>query len=257
MRYGMCLRNDQLDLIKYVSDCGYDYVEGRFPLFARGSEDETENMLRLLRQNNIKCEVCNCFIPGDLRITGENVDETALSEYIERGMKNAKRAGCEIVVFGSGGARSIPDGFDFDRGYEQLVHFLKDIVAPICEKYGMMVVTEPLRSMECNIINTVREAARLAERVNSKYIASLADLYHMFAENEKPGELIGLSGKIRHSHIAEVKNRSYPKLSDSYDYSEFIRVMERTGCERCSVEGRSDDFEKDALEAMELFRSIK
>ena len=87
MRYGMCLRNDQLDLIKYVADCGYDYVEGRFPLFARGSDGEIENMLRLLRENSITCEVCNCFIPGELRITGKDVDEKAVKCFLRKKKK--------------------------------------------------------------------------------------------------------------------------------------------------------------------------
>lgn len=257
MRYGMCIRNDQLDFIKPMADIGYDYIEGRFGFFADAGREEIENLKDTLSQCNIKCECCNCFIPGNMKITGDSVDEDALREYIEKGMKNAKEVGCEIVVFGSSGARSIPDGYDRQKTTEQIISFLRNIVAPVAERYSITVVTEPLRRSECNILNTVKEAVQLADEVNCSCISSLGDLFHMYAENETPESISSFVGKLKHCHIASVTDRNFPKLSDEYDYGKFIAVMEKLGCERCSVEGRTDNFIKDAEEAMEVFGKIK
>lgn len=257
MKFGMCLRNDQIDLVGLVASLGYDYVEGRFTLFALESEEMNERFRKLLCDNNIKCESCNCFLPGDFRLTGENIDEEKIRKYIEKGMENAAKVGCEIVVFGSGGARSIPENFDREKGMEQIVHFLRDIAAPIAEKFGITLVTEPLKKAETNVINTVSEAAKLAERVNSPYVSSLGDLYHMYAENETAESLLALDGKVKHCHIADVIDRNFPKIGDEYDYAKFVSVMEKIGCKSCSVEGRSDNFEPDARKAIELLKSIE
>ncbi len=257
MRYGMCVQNQQLELIGKLAEMGYDYIECRFNLFASDNGEKVKELMRETEKSNIKCEAVNCFIPGDFRLTGDGVDEKALREYIERGMSGAAKAGCQTVVFGSGSARSIPQGFDRERGMAQIEHFLRDIVAPVAEKYKITVVTEPLRCAETNSVNTVREAVKLAERVNHPCISSLADLYHMYGEGETPESLCSFDGKIKHSHIAEVTTRAYPCEGDGYDYSRFVSALEKCGCERCSVEGRTEDFLSDSRKAIELLKKIK
>lgn len=256
MRYGMCVQNQQIEFVDEIAKMGYDYIECRFNLFAEQDNEKIEELRRSLERNNIKCESCNCFIPGSMHITGDSVDEKALSEYIETGMKGASALGCKIVVFGSGGARSIPEGYDREKGTAQIIHFLKDIVSPIAEKYGMTVVIEPLKRPDSNILNTVREAVALTEKVNSPYISALADLYHMYGENETEESLLAFSGKIKHCHIANAADRSYPKESDGFDYSKFILVMQSVGCERCSVEGSTKDYLKDSKESVELLKKL-
>lgn len=256
MRYGMCVQNQQIDFIDEIAALGYDYIEGRFNLFTDCEPELVQKMKAALERNNIKCEACNCFIPGNMRLTGDGVDEEALKAHIEKGMSGASKLGCKIVVFGSGGARNIPDSISREEGVKQIEHFLRDIVSPIAGKYGITVVTEPLKSSETNVLNTVREAVELAERVNCPNIASLGDLYHMYAENETPESLSEFSGKVKHCHIADVTDRSYPAFGDEYDYKRFIDVMEKIGCERCSVEGRTDDYIADSKKAIELLKSL-
>ena len=256
MRYGMCVQNHQIEFIDEITKMGYDYVECRFNIFAENNREKIEELTSALKRNNIKCEAVNCFIPGSFHLTGEDVDENALSEYIETGMKNLHEINCKTVVFGSGGARRIPDGLEYGKGTEQIIHFLRDIVSPIAGKYGITVTIEPLKSGETNVINTVKDAVNIAEKVSSPYISSLADLYHMYAENETPESLSDFTGKIFHSHIAEVNSRSYPKEGDSYDYSRFIRAMEKVGCTRCSVEGSTENFVEDSKKTIALLKKL-
>ena len=60
-------------------------------------------------------------------------------------VKTAKELGLKIIVFGSGGARKVPEGFSQDEAYKQLVEFAKRI-APEAKKRGIVVAVEPLRS---------------------------------------------------------------------------------------------------------------
>lgn len=256
MKFGMCVQNPQIDFIDEIAALGYEYIEGRFNLFTDCDEELVEKMRAALEKNNIKCEACNCFIPGNMKLTGSDVDEDALRAHIEKGMSGASKLGCKIVVFGSGGARNIPEDMKREDGEEQIIHFLRDIVAPIAEKYDITVVTEPLRSSETNVLNTVHEAVAMAEKVKCKNIASLGDLYHMYAENEDPESLSAFVGKVKHCHIADVTDRSYPFIGDEYDYKRFIDVMKKIGCERCSVEGRTDDYIADSKKAIELLKSL-
>lgn len=257
MKFGMCVQNPQVDFIPFVAQCGYDYIECRFNLFTTEDPEVCKKYVRLLKENNIPCDTCNCFMPGEIKVTGDDVDEKVIAEYIEKGMKGFSEIGGKVVVFGSGGSRNIPDGFDREKGMEQIVHFLRDIAGPLAAKYGLTIVTEPLCHAASNVLNTVKEVVALSEKVQHPNVSSLADLYHMAQENETVESLLCYDGKLAHSHIAEPADRKYPKTTDNYDYTAFFANLEKIGCPRCSVEGSTKDFEKDAKESIELYRSLK
>lgn len=243
MRYGVCIGSDAYK-ISVSRDAGFDYVETGFAMFAKEDTAEYDRFAAELEKCGMRCESANCFIPGELKTVGENVDREALAAYVERGMERGKKLGLETVVFGSGGSRSIPEGFPFDRAFRQLVSFLAETVSPIAEKYGITVVVEPL--CDCNIIRTVKEGAGLAAAVNKENIRSLGDLFHMCEMGDKPEDIRGLKGIIAHAHIAEPHTRVYPTDGTKYDYASFTEALEYAGCPRCSVEAGTEDFAKDA-----------
>ncbi len=76
-------------------------------------------------------------------------------ETLEK-LSKAREMGTQILVFGSGPAKNIPEGFPFQKGYEQIVNLLREISRPARE-CGITIVIEPLRKEECNIINTFEE----------------------------------------------------------------------------------------------------
>ena len=176
MRYGFCIGGDA-EKIKIADSIGADYVETGFDMLARDDESEYNAFRTALEQSSLRCESANCFIPGRMKITGDNVDHEALLRYVDRGMSRGASLGLKTVVFGSGGARCVPEGFPFGRAFRQLVYFLKEIAGPAAEKYGINVVVEPL--CDCNIIQTAKEGAMLAAAANLPNVYSLVDLYHM------------------------------------------------------------------------------
>lgn len=253
MKYGVCV-GSSAEQIRIAAQAGYDYVESGFSVLTDSGEEDFAAFRRALEENHIRCEAVNCFIPGRLPLVGENVDDAALREYIEKGMKRGKEVGLEIVVFGSGGARKMPDGWLYGDAVRQLVHFLRDVVTPIALAYGITVVVEPL--CDTNTITTVREGAMLTAFTDTEPVKLLCDIYHMFKVGDTVDSMAGLNGMIRHSHIAEPEKRGFPKSVDEYDYRGFVSALEDAGCPRCSVEASTSDFAADAVLAAEVLKSL-
>src|SRR5262249_25937777 len=51
------------------------------------------------------------FLPATLKVTGPAIDRDRQHAYVEKAFDRLARLGVEVVVFGSGGARRVPDGF--------------------------------------------------------------------------------------------------------------------------------------------------
>ena len=255
MRFGICV-GGKADNIKIAAAAGADYIESCFSLLAEADDEKFAKFKAELEANNIRCESVNCFLPGRLKVTGEEADFEALREYIEKGFSRAAEIGVVTVVFGSSGARNVPEGFSYGEAYRQLIDFLKTVVTPLCEKYGITVTLEPLGPDDSNILNSAQEGAAIVAAVNTEPVKLLVDLYHMANKADTPADVRKLKGLIRHSHIAEPITRNYPTDGAAYDYADFIAALEETGCTRCSVEARTDEFEKDCFGAMKLLKSL-
>ena len=253
MRFGMCVGNDEKK-IKLVAESGFDYVESCFSLLAESDEDKLNRFKSELDNFSLKCESVNCFLPGNLKVTGPEVDYDALKEYIEKGISRGIGIGLKKVVFGSSGARDVPDGWSYEEAYRQIVFFLKEIVSPIAEKYGVIITIEPLRRTDSNIINSALEGAAVASQANSDYIKCLVDYYHMYEAGDNCETVKKLTGAVKHAHIAEPVSRHFPRTDDGADYRSFIEALEAAGCETCSVEASTDNFERDCAPAFEALK---
>ena len=255
MRFGVCIGGD-CGKISVAKQCGFDYVESAFSLLAADPKEQFDSFLAELKKNEMTCESVNCFLPGNLNVVGENVDLDAVSAYVKLGMENGEKLGVKTVVFGSGGARKIPENFPYDRAMRQLLVFLKQVAGPLAAEHGITVVIEPLKKGDTNSINTVREGAILAAVADQKNVAALIDLYHMVAMGDTVDDILQLNGFLQHAHIAEPYKRRYPTFEDSYDYKPFVNALETVGCPRCSLEAGCDDFPTEAKIAADVLLGI-
>ncbi|MCQ2480376.1 MAG: sugar phosphate isomerase/epimerase, partial [Clostridia bacterium] len=199
MRFGMCMGIESPERVKMIADAGFDYVECGFCSLSRADDSVFEEFKDALNENNIKCEAANGFLPKDLPIINGDLD--AIASYIENGMKRGAEIGLKKIAFGSSKARNVPDGVSYAEGFRQLGEFLKNVVSPLAEKYGITIVTEPLRKDECNIINTVKEGTMLAVLSGKENISCLADIYHMIGEGDTLDDVKQLKGSLKHAHI--------------------------------------------------------
>jgi len=100
------------DAVKFA-DSGFDYLEAAVwrDLVPEQPDDVFLKALESFRSSPVPFLTANGFFPGDLRLTGPDADIPRAVRYAEKAFSRAEQIGIRKFVFGSGGARRIPDGF--------------------------------------------------------------------------------------------------------------------------------------------------
>lgn len=257
MKIGVCVGTD-IEKMKYIKALGYDYAESHCQEIAKKDKEYLDAM----KATGLPVAAANCFI--GMRVVGEERDDEKISEYLDTLFEKASYLGLEYLVFGSSGARRIPDGMSLEEGREQIIDFLKNFVAPRAEKYNLPVAIEPLRPQECNAINTVDDGVEIAKKVNSPYIKVLADVAHMFCQNEDFSKILTYKDWIVHAHTSNPdpapeidRKRIYPKDGDGFNQADFIEPLKHIGVKYCSIEANVLDFEEDAKNAYAVLSALR
>ena len=255
MLIGVCTGNNP-ENIKKVKNAGFDYAELNCKAIAASTQEELDT----LKEIGLPFLAANCFI--DLAVVGEERDDAALREYIDTMMKKGNYLGVKTMVYGSSGSREVPSNMTKKEAWVQVASFLRDIVAPACEKYDITVAIEPLRERECNCINTVKEGIEIAKMVNHPRITVLADVFHMYEQGDSL-EAIASYPLMSHAHTSnpdgrpEREGRYYPKKSDKFNQDLFILPCIEAGIEKCSIEANVIDLEKDLADAFEVLKKYR
>lgn len=168
-------------------------------------------------------------------------------------------------MLGSGRSRSVPDGFDREKGLEQLYSALRVIDGEARER-GIRVAIEPLNRLETNVFTTVRESTDICRKLGLKSVFVLADIYHMVMENEDFGALGYAGERLIHIHFSNPtardtesgkSKRVYPAEGDGYDYTPFVSAVKNAGYDgRISIEAGCTDFEKEAAAGLKMMRKL-
>ena len=237
MRFAVCTNDPAV--IADARAAGFDYVEASVPNFVKPfePEDAFAGTVASYRAGGLPVESANLFLPRELRCTGPDAQPLdRLAEYAETVFRRLASAGVPIVVFGSGGARRLPDGWPKERADEQFVALLSRI-GPLAERHGVTIAVEPLARVECNYINTVDEGAALARASGSPAVGVLADCYH-WARNEEGAEtILAAKDRLVHAHLATLPSRKAPGV-EPYDFGPFFRALVAAGYDgRVSIEG--------------------
>lgn len=252
MRFGICTG---LENVNKLAEVGYDYIElgVQNALIPEADEIEFQEIRDRVAEAPLKPEAYAGFIPRTLRVVGDNVDFQRLSHYVETACRRSSEIGGEIIVYGSSGSRNIEDGYSEERGLDEIVKFL-DMAADHAEKYGITIVVEPICMKEGNIIRTVSDGLSIVKRVNRKGIKALADLYHMWQENEPMQNIIDAGPWLAHIHIAEPVKRSYPG-NDDFDFTNFFTALKDANYNgRISCECKFDNFTSDVETALKTMK---
>ncbi len=249
---GVCTGVNNAEIL---ASAGYDYIEAGVRNFLVPDKDESVFLENLVLAQNapIPVKACNSFLPGEMKSVGPETHHPEILEFSRTAFRRAKQAGIEIIVFGSGGSRNIPEGFSHEEATAQFVSLLKQM-APIAGEYNVVVVLEPLRSGETNFINTVAEGAVIVEKVGHPNFRLLADIYHMLMEDESPESIINHAHLLKHMHIAEKEGRAVPGTHGE-DFTPYFDAMRKAGYPgMISIEGRWENLEEQAPSAIAIMK---
>lgn len=227
----------------------YDYMELPLAQIMELSEAGFEELLSQIQESGIPCECCNNFFPASIRLTGEEADPPKISEYVKGAMDRAVRLGAKIIVFGSSGAKNVPEGFDYHRALCQTADALR-IIDAFALPAGIRIAIEPLNRRESNIICSLEEGALLMKEADRSSVRLLVDYYHFMMEKESLETLGALTEDIIHVHFAEPAGRSFP-TAEQEAYREFFTVLKEKGYDgRVSIEAYGKEPEKELEKAV-------
>ena len=157
--------------------------------------------------------------------------------YVKKAFARLSRLGTGIVVFGSGGARRVPEGFPKEDAFKQLVEFGKRI-APEARAHGLTIAIEPLRREETNIINSAAEGIELVVAVDDPNFQLMIDFYHLAIEKEDPEIVVRARDHIRHLHMANPQGRVFPLAWTSTTTRRSLRSFARSDTTSASASRR-------------------
>jgi sugar phosphate isomerase/epimerase len=159
---------------------------------------------------------------------------------VEKVMQRLSQTDTKMIVWGSGGSRRLPDGFDKDIAVNQFISIGKKI-AKIAKKYKIMIALESLNTTETNFINSVRDALYIVKKVNHRNLRLNVDIYHMLKDNEQPDVIAKTKKYIVHVEIAEKDNRTAPGVVGT-DFKPYLRELQKINFhEQIVIEGRWKD----------------
>ena len=239
VRVGYCTGLKNLEAAKAA---GFEYVELGATEIAGLSDADFDAAAARIKALGIATPAANLFLPGTLKVTGPQIDPEAQMAHVRKAFTRLARLGTEVVVFGSGGARRVPDGFAKEEAFKQLVDFGKR-AAVEARANGITIAIEPLRKQETNIINSAAEGLELVNAIGDPNFQLMIDFYHLASEQEDPAIVLRAKDHIRHLHVANPTGRVFPQKWEEFDYGPFFANLKAIGYDkRISVEGATSDL---------------
>jgi len=250
---GICVGPERVALLAE----GYSFTELTVvsSLTPLESDEEFATRRSLLTELKPPIRAFNVFVPAQIKLVGPETSIEQVKMYVQRALKRVNDLGGEVVVFGSGGARAVPEGFSRAKAWEQLVRFL-EICSDEAAKFGITIAIEPLNTRETNIINSYLEGIQLARDVGREEIRVLADIYHFMMENEPVDDIAGEPAWLAHVHLADT-GRRYPG-SGMYPLERLFTILHEIDYPgMVSVEcSWGDDFTDETRRALRFLRPL-
>lgn len=218
----------QMDSLLYVS--GYRYmVESASKCIypSKVTNQKFEDIKSTFENLRVRMYAVNIFFPGDLKLVGPDVNEQEVLNHARAVLKRCREANINMMVWGSGGARRVPDGYEYAKAKEQFIRIARK-VADIAGEYNITLALENLNHTETNFINTVEEAYDIVKKVNHPGFLLCVDIYHMLVEGESPAIIAKTGDKLIHCDIAEKENRAPPGVKGD-DFRPYLRELKMVG----------------------------
>ncbi|WP_246046473.1 sugar phosphate isomerase/epimerase family protein [Thermosporothrix hazakensis] len=257
MKFGICASFRQVAAFPALN---VDYLEENVQHFLmpeRSQEAFAEQLREARRVLPFPIEVANVFFPGNFPLLAtpeRSVDRERVERYVRTVLRRAEEAGIRVIVFGSGGARACPEGYERAEAIQQIADYLATW-SDWGKEHGVRIALEPLRYQETNVINTVAEGGELVASIATSGAGLLVDTYHMASNREAPASIAVVAPYLAHVHVAELEERSAPGVHGE-DFRPYFSVLQQCGYDqRISIECHWKDMATEVGPALETIRA--
>lgn len=191
-----------------------DYIEISASAVYSYTDEVFSGIKKAVDDGIIKTYSANGLVIPDLRLTGEDVNMTAVKDYCAVTFYKLAQLNVKMLVFGSGKAKHVPEGFPMEKAWDQLFEVGR-VFSEEAKRYGQTIAVEPLSYNEVNIVNTVEDASFYAKNVNCDNFRILVDFFHFYNNKEDPSSLVENAGLLKHVHFAS-KVRKMPANEEEW-----------------------------------------
>jgi len=250
---GICMAppDDARAEVLAAAGCAYYEPTVAGALMAESREEFDEQVGRW-SSSALPAKSANVFLPPELKVVGPEVDRERLTSYADEALRRVDAVGIELVVFGSGASRQVPDGFPREEARRQFDDALW--IAQKAARPGTTICLEHLRSAETNLINSLAEAGAIVDALGLERLALVVDAYHLQEEREALGVVRDVSEHVAHVHVCGPA-RSVPSEADHDRLVALFEVLAEIGYSgRCSIECTWHDINAQAPAAIAAVR---
>lgn len=228
-----------LDAVPEIAGVGFDCLELPLRDVAALSEGEFAELTEYLAYLNVRVGAVSDLIPDGLRVNGPAVSAQAQHDYLSLAFARANALGADIAAFDAPKARAVPAGFDFALARRQTGNFLR-IAQGHAAQAKLHIAVMNYRRAECNLINTISEAALMAALLQLENVGVLADTVQMALASESLDAVERAGSSLMYVHAGCALKRTLPKDGDGEDYEKLMELLTRTGYDgtvSCVCEG--------------------
>jgi len=236
MEFGMCLNvvdvlrqsagllDEQLSVL---AAAGFSYVEATAVTCAEAGDEEIEEANHILLKHNLRARRACILFPAALKSVGPDKDEDAIRGYLTQLAPKLQKIGTEIVVYGSGGARRVPDGFPHEEAFRQFCATAR-LTTEIFTAYGIRVAVEHLNPRETNLLVSIAETVEAIRNVDHPGCGLLFDIYHADQKSGDLNHVAAAQDLLFHAHISHPVSRMFPVPGDEEDLRQFFSILKES-----------------------------
>jgi D-psicose/D-tagatose/L-ribulose 3-epimerase len=220
-----------LDMLPQFREHGFDAVEiARFDF----SDFPAADVRRAVENAGLECILCSALTGQLSLISEDDAVRRRAREFLLEGIQRTAEIGSKIFV----GPFCSPVGYltgrrRTDDEWKRCVDELRDLV-PTLEQYEVVMAIEPLNRFETYFLNTLADARRLCEQVDSPRVGILGDTFHANIEEKEIGAAFRSVGKcLKHVHTCE-NDRGIPG-SGHVEWPSLVAALRELNYNGCLV----------------------
>jgi sugar phosphate isomerase/epimerase len=162
-------------------------------------------------------------------IVGGDADAAKQEEHFKTMLARTEALKLKFLVFNAGGSWKIPEGYDKEKAWGQLVDFSKRFASAAGQR-GMTVLVEPARASDSNQVTTIAEAAKLVDAVGDEHFGMMVDYSLLVMQKDDFAELVKAGPRLKHVWISNpANNRTYAMGDGESDYASFFAALRKMG----------------------------